>query len=76
MSYSFWRPQPWRPGALAPSASLATPLIAEVLTLLLIFRFAIFGYICEALRHGRRTHFLDPRPVILQTELYETFASS
>src|SRR6218665_1952727 len=26
MSYSFWRPQPWRPGVLAPSAPLATPL--------------------------------------------------
>ena len=25
MSYSFWRPQPWRPGALAP-LPLATPL--------------------------------------------------
>ena len=26
MSYSFWRPQPWRPGALAPLPTLATPL--------------------------------------------------
>ena len=26
MSYSFWRPQPWRPGALAPLTPLATPL--------------------------------------------------
>ena len=26
MSYSFWRPQPWRPGALAPLCPLATPL--------------------------------------------------
>ena len=26
MSYSFWRPKPWRPGALAPLSPLATPL--------------------------------------------------
>src|SRR6218665_288178 len=30
MSYSFWHPQPWRPGALAP---LATPLPTGHLTL-------------------------------------------
>jgi len=30
MSYSFWRPQPWRPWALAPLPPLATPLLCRI----------------------------------------------
>ena len=42
MFYSFWRPQPWRPGALTPSVPLATPLNLVGLLLLLDTKRQIF----------------------------------
>ena len=43
MSYSFWRPQPWRPGALS-LCPLATPLLKSLVTLTKLTGRAVVTY--------------------------------
>src|SRR6218665_2683059 len=72
MPYSFWRHQPWCPGALAPSAPLATPLMLSSFNCHFSFKmFASLICICNSVqimldaRGQRGSWMLWPRKYFL-----------